>query len=125
LSAQEALLQMKFSPKRKSLIVKKTIQNAVNLADIKYAIEPENLMVSECFVNKGTYLKRIRIMGRGRSGVMHRPFSHLTVVLREFDSSKKRLNKFMTKKLAREAIQSQKSKEATSITTEETTNKAQ
>lgn len=65
LSAQEALLQMKFSPKRKAEIVHKTVQNAVNLADIKYQIEPENLQVAECFVNKGHYLKRMRIMGRG------------------------------------------------------------
>lgn len=56
---------MKFSPKRKAEIIKKTLQNAVNLADINYQIEPENLMVAECFVNKGQYLKRLRIMGRG------------------------------------------------------------
>lgn len=58
---------MKFSPKRKAEIIKKTLQNAVNLADINYQIEPENLMVAECFVNKGQYLKRLRIMGRGTS----------------------------------------------------------
>ncbi|KAJ0403172.1 hypothetical protein P43SY_005166 [Pythium insidiosum] len=103
LPANEALLQMKFSPKRKAEIVRKTVQNAVNLADIKYQIEPENLQVAECFVNKGHYLKRLRIMGRGRSGIMHHPHSHLTVVLREFDPSKKPLNRFMTKKLARES----------------------
>lgn len=65
LPANEAILQMKFSPKRKAEIFQKTVQNAINLADIKYQIEPENLMVAECFVNKGTYLKRLRIMGRG------------------------------------------------------------
>ncbi|GLE09809.1 hypothetical protein PINS_up021665 [Pythium insidiosum] len=75
LPANEALLQMKFSPKRKAEIVRKTVQNAVNLADIKYQIEPENLQVAECFVNKGHYLKRLRIMGRGRSGIMHHPHS--------------------------------------------------
>ncbi|DAZ99977.1 TPA: hypothetical protein N0F65_001981 [Lagenidium giganteum] len=103
LPATDALLQMQFSPKRKAEIVKKTLQNAVNLADIKYNIEPENLQVAECFVTKGTYLKRLRIMGRGRSGIMHHPYSHLTVVLREFDPSKKPLNRFLTKKRAREA----------------------
>ena len=56
---------MKFSPKRRAAIVHKTVQNAINLADIQYGIEPSNLKVAECFVNKGTYLKRLRIMGRG------------------------------------------------------------
>ncbi|KAG1710825.1 hypothetical protein DVH05_013550 [Phytophthora capsici] len=113
LSANEAILQMKFSPKRKAEIFQKTVQNAINLADIKYQIEPENLKVAECFVNKGTYLKRLRIMGRGRSGVMHHPHTHLTVVLREFDPSKKPLNRHMTKKLARENAKKQLEKEAT------------
>ncbi|ETI52689.1 ribosomal protein L22 [Phytophthora nicotianae CJ01A1] len=113
LPANEAILQMKFSPKRKAEIFQKTVQNAINLADIKYQIEPENLMVAECFVNKGTYLKRLRIMGRGRSGVMHHPHTHLTVILREFDPSKKPLNRHLTKKLARENAKKQLEKEAT------------
>ncbi|KAE8892810.1 hypothetical protein PF005_g19311 [Phytophthora fragariae] len=113
LPANEAILQMKFSPKRKAEIFQKTVQNAINLADIKYQIEPENLMVAECFVNKGTYLKRLRIMGRGRSGVMHHPHTHLTVVLREFDPSKKPLNRHLTKKLARENAKKQLQQEAT------------
>lgn len=108
LSAPEALLQLKFSPKRRAEVVHKTLQNAVNLADINFQIEPENLQVAECFVNKGHYLKRLRIMGRGRSGIMHHPHTHLTVVLREVDGSQKKLNRFMTKKLAREAKQAEK-----------------
>ncbi|KAF4315049.1 hypothetical protein BBO99_00009668 [Phytophthora kernoviae] len=107
LSANEAVLQMKFSPKRTAEYFKKTLENAINLADIKYQIEPENLMVSECFVNKGVFLKRLRIMGRGRSGVMHHPHTHLTVILREFDPSKKPLNRHQTKKLARENAKKQ------------------
>jgi large subunit ribosomal protein L22 len=111
LSAEEAILQLKFSPKRRAEVVKKTVQNAINLADINYQIEPENLQVSECFVNKGHYLKRLRIMGRGRSGIMHHPHTHLTVVLREIDSSKKKLNRFQTKKLAREEAKQAAQKE--------------
>jgi len=43
----------------------------------------------------------------GRSGVMHHPHTHLTVVLREFDPSKKPLNRHLTKKLARENAKKQ------------------
>ncbi|RLN94628.1 hypothetical protein BBJ28_00012140 [Nothophytophthora sp. Chile5] len=109
--ATEAILQMKFSPKRKAEIFRKTVQNAINLADIKYQIEPENLMVAECFVNKGTFLKRLKIMGRGRSGVMHHPHTHVTVVLREFDPANKPLNRHRTKKLLRENAKVEASEE--------------
>lgn len=62
---------MKFSRKRRATIVKATVQNAVNLADIRYNIEPENLKISEAFVTKGKYLKRLRIMGRGNYLNLH------------------------------------------------------
>jgi large subunit ribosomal protein L22 len=72
---------MKFSPKRKAEIVRKTVQNAVNLADIKYRIEPENLEIAECFVNKGQYLKRLRIMGRGAFSIRFSKVSVLILML--------------------------------------------
>jgi hypothetical protein len=44
-----------------------------------------NLEVAECFTTPGSHLKRNKIMGRGRFGVMHHKISHLRVVLREID----------------------------------------
>ena len=62
---EQALTQMQFSHKRKASIVKKTIQSAVNRADIEYEIEPDCLRVHEAFVGKGMTLKRPRFMGKG------------------------------------------------------------
>lgn len=56
---------MEFSQRRVASIVKKTIQNAVNLADMRYDIEPSRLRIREAFVGKGQFLKRIRMMGKG------------------------------------------------------------
>ena len=39
--------------------------------------------VKECYVNKGKFLKRIEFKGRGRIGIRHKPYSHLTVVVEE------------------------------------------
>lgn len=66
MSAENALLQMQFSQKKKGTLVQKTIQNAVNLADIRYSIPPHCLEIERAFVGKGQYLKRIRYMGKGR-----------------------------------------------------------
>ncbi|OQR92823.1 hypothetical protein THRCLA_08608 [Thraustotheca clavata] len=100
LPAEEALVQMQYSPKRKAAIVKKTVQNAINLADINYGIEPSNLKIAEAFVNKGLFLKRLKIMGRGRAGIKHRPHSHLTIVLKEFDPASEPISKTKARKLA-------------------------
>ncbi|KAH9087093.1 hypothetical protein Ae201684P_000505 [Aphanomyces euteiches] len=101
LTATEALTQMQFSPKRKAAVVKKTIQNAVNLADIYYGIEPSALKVEQAFVNKGMILKRIKFMGN--TGIKRRRHSHLTIVLREFDPASEPISKTKARKLALKA----------------------
>jgi hypothetical protein len=37
----------------------------------------------DCWVCKGRYLKRLKIHAKGRHGIMHHTYFHLTVVLRE------------------------------------------
>lgn len=86
LTVPEALKQLEFSPKRIAPIVAKTIQNATNLADIRYTIEPEKLIVSTAMVGRGQYLKRIRFKSKGRHGIMHRRHSHLTIEVEEQES---------------------------------------
>lgn len=51
---------------------------------------------TDCWVGKAKYLKRIKMHGRGRSGVMHHPKHHLYVVLREvpFSASEHRLGRY-------------------------------
>ena len=83
LAAEEALLQMKFSKKTMAREVHKTLQNAVNLADIKYEILPKNLKVSQAFVGKGQVMKRIRYHGKGQHGRVLKKSTHITIELEE------------------------------------------
>lgn len=82
---QEALTQLEFSKKGKAPLVQKVLQRTANLADIRHGLQPSQLEVAECFATKGTPLKRIKIMGRGRFGRMERKHSDMRVVLREID----------------------------------------
>lgn len=80
---EDAQLQMKFSHKRKAKVVHQVIQNAINLADMRYEIEPKQLKITKAFVGKGRVLKRIRMMGKGQHGTVNKKSSHLTVVVQE------------------------------------------
>jgi len=82
---QEALTQLEFCRKSRAPLVQKVLQRTANLADIRDGLQPSQLEVAECFATKGTPLKRIKIMGRGRSGRMERRHSHMRVVLRQID----------------------------------------
>ena len=82
----EALMQLKFSRKQKGPpLVAKVIQNAANLANIRYNLNPEDLVVAEAFVNRANIQKGIMIMGRGRFGLKLRRYSHVVVRLKEID----------------------------------------
>lgn len=59
----------------------KLIQRASAVARIFHESIPEELLVKEVFVTKGVAMKRMRIMGRGRTGVGYMRKTHVTVKL--------------------------------------------
>ena len=86
MTVPEALIQLDYCEKKRGApILKRVLQRTVNLADIQHSLAPSQLTVEECFATPGTPLKRLKIMGRGRSGVKHRKHSHIRLVLAETD----------------------------------------
>ena len=86
--ASDALLQMQFSPKRKAGVVGQVLNNACNLADIALddrEITPADLRVSQAYVTKAFTLKKVAFHSKGRNGVKHRRWSHVTVEVEEID----------------------------------------
>lgn len=96
LTVPEALKQLMFCQKRMAPLVAKVIRRTANLADIRHGLQASQLEVAECFSTHGSHLKRLKIMGRGRSGKKHRRHSHIRLVLREID--------FPTKLLQAESV---------------------
>lgn len=76
-----AILQMEFSAKRAARRVRATLALARDHAVAK-GMDARSLIVSEAWVTKGKYIKRIEIKGRARYGVMTHPQARLNVVLR-------------------------------------------
>jgi large subunit ribosomal protein L22 len=66
LTLEEALTQLKFCDLKNADLVAKVLKRTSNLADIRDGIQMSQLEVAECFTNKGRYLRRMRVMGRGR-----------------------------------------------------------
>jgi len=78
-----ALAQLKFSRKRIALDVKKCLESAVANAENNHDLDIEELIVSEAFVGKSLVLKRGRPRARGRYGKILKPFSQLTIKVRQ------------------------------------------
>ena len=78
-----ALAQLKFSRKRIALDVKKCLESAVANAENNHDLDIEELIVSEAFVGKNLVLKRVRPRARGRYGKILKPFSQLTIKVKQ------------------------------------------
>jgi large subunit ribosomal protein L22 len=78
-----ALAELEFSRKRIAEDVKKCVKSAIANAENNHNLDPDDLIVSEAFVGKQLVMKRFHARGRGRSGSITKPFSMLTVIVKE------------------------------------------
>jgi len=85
-----ALADLTFSRKRISETVKKTLQSAIANAENNHDLDVDSLIVAEAYVGKSVVMKRFHVRGRGRASRIERPFSHLTVVVREAGSKEEK-----------------------------------
>ena len=82
-----ALADLEFSRKRISVEVKKTLESAIANAENNHDLDVDELVVSEAHVGNGIVMKRFAPRGRGRSGRVFKPFSQLTIVVRQVEAS--------------------------------------
>ncbi|WP_336276710.1 50S ribosomal protein L22 [Bartonella sp. CB178] len=78
-----ALADLMFSRKRIAVTVKKTLESAIANAENNHDLDIDSLVVAEAYVGKSVVMKRFHVRGRGRASRIQRPFSHLTIVVRE------------------------------------------
>ncbi len=83
LHVDEAINQLTFSPKRISNDVKKLLESAVANAENNHGLDIDNLYVKEAWVGKSMVMKRFRARARGRGARIMKPFSNLTIVVKE------------------------------------------
>ena len=79
----DALSYLEFSKKRISNTVKDTLESAIANAENNHALDIDKLYVDEAFVGKNMVMKRFRARARGRAAKILKPFSQLTIVLKE------------------------------------------
>jgi large subunit ribosomal protein L22 len=79
----KALADLEFTCKRSALDVKKTLESAIANAENNHNLDVDDLVVAQAYVGNGIVLKRFSPRARGRAGRLRKPFSHLTIIVRE------------------------------------------
>ena len=83
-----AIDQLTFSKKRISREVLKVLNSAIANAENNFGLDIDKLVVSEAYVGKSIVMKRMRARARGRAARILKPFSKLTILLREIEEGK-------------------------------------
>ncbi len=82
-----ALAELTFSRRRIAHEVKKTLQSAIANAENNHDLDVDSLIVSQAFVGKNLVMKRWKPRARGRVGRILKPFSQLTVVVKQVEET--------------------------------------
>ena len=82
----KAINDLQFSRKRIAQDVLKTLKSAIANAENNHNLDIDELYVNEAYVGKNLVLKRWKPRARGRVGRIHKPFSQLTVVVKQLEN---------------------------------------
>ncbi len=88
LNIKQAIDQLAFSRKRIAKQVLKVLNSAIANAENNFGLDIDRLIVDEAFVGKSIVMKRMRARARGRAAKILKPFSKLTIVLKEVEAGK-------------------------------------
>jgi large subunit ribosomal protein L22 len=84
-----ALADLEFSRKRIAHEVKKGLESAIANAENNHSLDVDDLIVAQAFVGKALVMKRFHARARGRSSRIEKPFSNLTIIVREVEATAK------------------------------------
>mgnify|MGYP002623856891 CR=1 FL=1 len=87
MKVEAALAELSFSKKRIAKDVKKALQSAIANAENNHDLDIDNLIVAEAYVGKNLIMRRFRPRARGRVGRITKPFSQITIVVREVEEA--------------------------------------
>ena len=83
LKVQRALNELEFSHKRIASDVRKALYSAISNAENNHNLDIDSLVVAEAYVGKNLVMKRFSARARGRASRIEKPFSEITIVVRE------------------------------------------
>jgi large subunit ribosomal protein L22 len=83
LDAQPALAHLTFNKRRIAKDVRKVLQAAIANAENNHQLDVDRLYIAEASVGRSFVMKRFHARARGRGAAIIKPWSNITVVVRE------------------------------------------
>ncbi len=84
---ERALSDLEFSRKRIAREVKKVLESAIANAENNHDLDIDSLIVEQAFVGRNLVMKRYKPRARGRAAKILKPFSEITIVVKEVEEA--------------------------------------
>jgi large subunit ribosomal protein L22 len=81
----DARVTLDFTNRRAAPTIRKVLESAVANAEHNFALDADELFISEAFADEGPTLKRWRPRARGRATRINKRTSHITIVVADDD----------------------------------------
>ncbi len=85
LPVERALNELAMSRRRVAGNVRAVLESAIANAEYNHQLDVDRLIVAEATTGRTMVMRRSRLRGRGRFNRIEKPFSNLTIVLREVE----------------------------------------
>ena len=85
-----AVRDLSFSDKRISIDVKKTLSSAIANAENNFQYDIDKLFIKEAYCGKQIMMKRFRPRAKGRAAPIKKPYSNLTIILKELNKKEEK-----------------------------------
>jgi large subunit ribosomal protein L22 len=85
MKASDAVLQLKFMPKKVAHTVRQCLESALSNAENNHELDVDNLVVDKVLVGKAFVMKRFSARARGRGARILKPFSNLRIIVKEIE----------------------------------------
>ena len=83
MKVEKALTSLSFNSRKAAVDVKKVLQSAIANAENNHQLDVDQLVVAEASVGKSLVMKRFRARARGRGAKILKPFSQLTIKVKQ------------------------------------------
>lgn len=103
LNLNDAIVQMRFSPKKASQDILGLLGEARLEAIIRKGMKDQEIYVSEAWVGRGTFDRELNHRARGRIDFLRKPYTSITIVLKE-QATRDRIAKEKAEKKARQKV---------------------
>ncbi len=78
---EEASAMLRFMPQKAARDVARVLGSAIANAENNYNLSADELVVADAIANEGPTIKRWRPRAQGRAFPIHKPMTHITIVL--------------------------------------------